>query len=405
MPRQKKQKLKIRKDGRFVCFYKGKAFYGYSDDEALKARETYKQQEAAGEYSRESPTVREYGEKWLPVAKHGTRQNTLAQNKIHLAHLYSVIGDEYIKDVKPSDLKRVYSTAYKSASKSYISHAKALFSRMFGAAFDDGLIRSNPVKADAARPHEGKSGSHRAITAEERHIIESVALGLPASRVARVMLYSGLRPQEIKALNVNDVDFENGWIHVRHFIHKASSNAYDVDETGKTKKAARDVPLFPPAAEALKGVKGYIISNHGEIVTPSVWANEWRTYKNAIERHLNGVQKRWYGKTKEHKELLISGSTLPQWREWTVVPYDLRHSFVTWCRDNGVELNTCIEWMGHKDASMILRIYDDPTNRSKKEAEKLIKTLFSRSEERSDKKQQDKTPVESTENEPTPTAS
>ena len=47
------------------------------------------------------------------------------------------------------------------------------------------------------------------------------------------------------------------------------------------------------------------------------------------------------------------------------------------CRDNGVELKTCIRWMGHKDAKMILKIYDEASdNRSEKEAERLKKTLF-----------------------------
>lgn len=47
------------------------------------------------------------------------------------------------------------------------------------------------------------------------------------------------------------------------------------------------------------------------------------------------------------------------------------------CRDNNVELNTCIHWMGHKDAKMILKIYDEYTpERGKKEAEKLEKSLF-----------------------------
>ncbi|MBR5344835.1 MAG: tyrosine-type recombinase/integrase [Clostridia bacterium] len=70
---------------------------------------------------------------------------------------------------------------------------------------------------------------------------------------------------------------------------------------------------------------------------------------------------------------------MPPWREFTVVPYDLRHSFATWCRDNGVELHTCVEWMGHTDAQMILKIYDEVSStRSQIEAEKLEKMLIHR---------------------------
>ena len=39
MPRQKKQHLKRRKDGRFACRYKDQWFYGQTEEEALEARE------------------------------------------------------------------------------------------------------------------------------------------------------------------------------------------------------------------------------------------------------------------------------------------------------------------------------------------------------------------------------
>ena len=68
---------------------------------------------------------------------------------------------------------------------------------------------------------------------------------------------------------------------------------------------------------------------------------------------------------------------MPPYIRFTVVPYDLRYSFCTMCRDNGVEINTCIHWMGHKDAKMILKIYDEYSQeRGKREAERLEKALF-----------------------------
>lgn len=95
-----------------------------------------------------------------------------------------------------------------------------------------------------------------------------------------------------------------------------------------------------------------------------------------MEEQINGISFRWYGRTKEQRQLAEAGK-LPPWIEFTVVPYDLRHSFCTMCRDAGVELHTCVEWMGHKDATMIMRIYDEVSeNRSDSEAEKLKKSLF-----------------------------
>jgi integrase len=129
--------------------------------------------------------------------------------------------------------------------------------------------------------------------------------------------------------------------------------------------------------DAIKGKKGLILSQNGSVSSVTAWRRSWESYCNQIERHLNGMQKRWYGKTKEHKLLLQAGKSLPAWKSFNVTPYDLRHSFVAWCRDNGVELNTVVSWMGHADATMVLHIYDEVSaSRDKSEAKKLKKIAF-----------------------------
>lgn len=376
MPRPKKQHLTKRKDGRFCCKYKGIQFMGRDEDEALQAREDYIRREKAQEFARENPTVSDYAERWISNTRAGSRAWTQKITAIHLDHLTSVIGDIRLASVRPSDIKSVYTLKYADVSDGYIRHARSLFKAIFSAAVEDGIIRTNPVTATSAQPHRGSEGHHRAITPEERNLIDTVALDHPASLAARVLLYTGLRPQELKALRIEDIDFDQELIHVHSFVHKAASNRYEVDQEGKTARSTRDVPLLPPVRDLLKGRKGLVVSHEGKLITPSVWRNDWRTWTNAIERHLNGMQRRWYGKTQEHKALIAEGKPLPPWRSFDVDPYDLRHSFATWCRDNGVEVHVCIDWMGHADASMIMRIYDDASYRSKIEAEKLKTAVF-----------------------------
>jgi integrase len=106
-------------------------------------------------------------------------------------------------------------------------------------------------------------------------------------------------------------------------------------------------------------------------VTVQTWKVVWNSYKTAMETAINGCHKRWYGKKKEHQ-----GKELPEWVEFNITPYTLRKAFCRWCRDNGVELNTCRRWMGHADAQMILKVYDEVSDaRDEKEAERM-KKLF-----------------------------
>lgn len=377
MPREKRQHLKKRKDGYYVCRYKDQWFYSLDEDDALEQREEYKRLEK--EQIGAIPTIRAFAEKWIDRAYPSVVPSTKNGLKIHLRKLTDAVGDELISEVKPSQIKQIYSSRYLGLSDSYIRAGKQLYCALFDAAVADGYLRTNPARERSAKPHKGTIGGHRQITPEERTWIETLCTDHRAHAAVMAMLYAGIRPQEMKALKIErDVDFKAETITLQEFAHIEDSNHYKLTKTGKTDKAARKIPLFPPLKSALSGKKGrLIVSAKGEQVTIQAWKSAWSSYVFCMETAINGCQKRWYGKTKEHLDLIARGGKLPPWRPFTVVPYDLRHSFCCMCRDNGVELNTCIRWMGHADAKMILKIYDEASDdRSEKEAEKLKKTLF-----------------------------
>lgn len=397
MPRQKKQILKRRKDGRFACRYKDQWFYStISSDDALAQREAYIRATRNGDYQSRTVTVFDYGVKWLKIAHPTVADTTYAGLSIHLQHLVNQLGNTPICDVKPLQIKEVYSLEYQNVSNSYLKGAKQLFCALFDSAVADGLCKINPARQKSAQPHKGSEGGHRAITDQEREWIETLCTDHRAYPAVITMLYAGLRPQETKALKIEKAfDEKQGVLHINQTAHRKGNNQYEITGKGKTRNANRDVPVFPPVREALTNRKGFLISTaKGAQITSTTWRNAFQSYKTCMETAINGCHKRWYGKTKEHKKILADGGELPPWVEFTVVPYDLRHSFCTWGRDNGVELHTMIDWMGHADATMIMKIYDEVSDdRSKIEAEKLLKTAF-RSRNGSQKQNPSRDPVE-----------
>lgn len=379
MPRAKKQHLKRRPDGRYACRYKGEWFYGYTEDEALQARDDYKQAEREGNVLKPSVTVAAYAAAWLPVARPAVSDSTYHGLAIHLDHLIKHLGDIPMAEVLPLQIKEVYSSEYLGRSQSYIQGAKQIYTALFDSAVENKICRTNPVRFKDAQPHSGTVGGHRAITDQERWWITHYCTDHRAHAAVMAMLYAGLRPQEMKALDIDTaVDFEAGTITLTDFAHMDGSNHYEINGQGKTDNAARTIPLFTPLRQALKGKSGLLITTvSGKQVTVQAWRSAWESYVFAMETAINGCEKRWYGRTKEHKAILDAGGKLPPWKDFTVVPYDLRHSFCTMCRDNGVELKTCVRWMGHADAKMVLKIYDEASDaRSAREAAKLENRLF-----------------------------
>jgi len=378
MPREKKNK--IRKDGRYCRKYKGIPFYStISDEDARAKRDEYKRREQAGIIKKS--TVADYAVPWLKRTYPKVAVSTKTGLAIHLQHLLDEIGHKQISSVVPSDIKSVYANQYGSCSNSYLKAAKQLFCSLFDSAVADGLCRSNPARDRTAKPHKGSAPKTRPITNQEREWILNLCTDHRAHQAVMMMLYAGVRPQEMKAIKIErDIDFANDIITIHETAHYDPDNRqkYAYTERGKTARANRQIPLFTPLKQALKGKQGYLITSaHGERVTQTTWRVAWNSYKTCMETAINGTNKRWYGKNKEHKKLLAEKKPLPEWISFDIVPYDLRHSFCVMCRDAGVEINTCIKWMGHADAKMILKVYDSVSeNRSESERKKVETRLF-----------------------------
>ena len=371
MPREKKPTLKRRKDGRFRCVYHGLQFYGNTPEEAFAARDEYKLSSQKGFSGRS--TVSDYALPWLKRSFPSVADSTYTGLAIHLQHLLDCIGDKQLSDVLPSDLKQVYANQYRGLSNSYIRSAKQLFCALFDSAQADGLIRSNPARDKTAKPGKGKKPKERILTEKQREYIETLCTDHRMHPAVMAMLYAGLRPQECKALKLEDIDFDNNVINVRSTAH-IDGQKYEFTNDMKTEWSNRQVPLFQPLKQALNGKQGYLVkSAHGKPVTIQTWRTGWDSYIFNMETSINGIQKRWYGKTKDQQAKKEAG-ILPAWIDFDIVPYTLRHAFCAFCRDNGVDINTCRRWMGHADAKMILKVYDSVSDdREENERKKIEK--------------------------------
>lgn len=395
-----KRKPKRRPDGRWQRRMKGRLFISsISQEDADRQAKEYAEAIKAGLNERyiDMP-VQKYFLRWLPVHLVNVSENWYSLNA-HICDMFCTdYGECKLKDIKPSDIKAFYTNHFANLSDSYIQDAKKLLIRVFDSAMEDGYCRINPARSTTAKPHKGTEGTHRAITDEERRIIETVATDHPMYPVAMAMLYAGLRPSEALALNVTtDVDFDEKVIHLRNFRHVSGRKGYITGE-GKTPNAVRDIPLFSPLAAVLKNRVGLLITyDSGKVLSKTSWEENWGSYISAIEQELNGGhRKRWHHRTYAdavkrpdlhrairdlertgmHKE--AEALRLADWRTFTVKAYDLRHSFCTYCCKNHIDAHVLMQWMGHSSMKMIQQIYDHLDNeRIQFEATKLENAIIS----------------------------
>lgn len=330
MPRQK---LTQRADGRYSCKYHDKTFYGATAREAQQKRDEYRRLEEAGlRAAAAGLTVRQYATQWLLTHKASVSDKCYNDYAKQLNAMIAIIGDKRLLQVTPDDIKTIFSAHYLGYSQSTIKRARMLYISMFDAAVESGYARSNPCRSKHAQPHKGTVGTHRAITDEERDLIlrtpHRFRLG------ALVMLYAGLRRGEVLALHSTDVDLAAGLLHVTKAIRFESNQP--IFDAPKTSTSVRSIPLLSTLAAELQSFSGYIMpSATGEPCTQIAFKRGWDSYLYALSEAAG--------------------------HDVIIRPHDLRHSYCTMLRDAGVEMKLAMQWMGHADEKMILRIYDHVT--------------------------------------------
>lgn len=164
--------------------------------------------------------------------------------------------------------------------------------------------------------------------------------GRPVDRLLVLFLAStGMRPGEMAALDVRDVDPARGVVNVDKTMTKAEAGHYRyVQGDTKTPKGRRRLPIpafLEPGLEALAagrdGGEPLFTSARGERIIYAQWAK--RVFRPAM----------------------AAAGIDPDGRTLTL--YSLRHTFASVAIAAGADVKTLQELMGHEDATVTLNTY------------------------------------------------
>ena len=349
MPRTKKQRLKRRKDGRYACRYKSQWFYGSTSDEALAAREAYKQTEGRRVTDAGKMNIIDYCDKWLSTYRAHVKKHTYNSYASALESFFAPINNYAVESIQTAEIAACLKGIDKY-SPYQINRILCLSRAIFDTAVEEGILQHNPARSKTLHIPKGKAGKgHRAITDEERALIHKVKHPLQVFYL--LMLYAGLRPGEALGLTLpDDIDTDKGILYVRRAIDLLTDRQKPTISEGKNAFAVRTVPLIPFLQSALKGITGPVVqSKDGGYLARAEYLSLTRSYQIALTMELNHVKK-------------IPRRKPDGWKQVTFTAYDMRHSFCTTSRDAGVDMKVLMTWMGHSDYSMIMKIYDHVTD-------------------------------------------
>lgn len=172
-----------------------------------------------------------------------------------------------------------------------------------------------------------------------------------------ICLSSGMRIGEICALTWEDIDTDNGIIHVRktiqriYVIEDGKRRTELLLDTPKTKNSIREIPMSRDLLRMLKPFKK-IVNPNFFVLTNDAKPTEPRTYRS------------YYKNLMKHLEI-------PE-----IKFHGLRHSFATRCIESKCDYKTVSVLLGHSNISTTLNLYVHPNMEQKKKAiEQMFKAL------------------------------
>ncbi len=172
-----------------------------------------------------------------------------------------------------------------------------------------------------------------------------------------ICLSAGMRIGEICALTWEDIDIENGIIHIRRTIQRI----YMIDagirktelilDTPKTKNSIREIPMGRDLLKMLKSIRKIMNSNFF-VLTNDAKPTEPRTYRSYYKKFMQAL---------DMPRLKFHG---------------LRHSFATRCIESKCDYKTVSVILGHSNISTTLNLYVHPNLEQKKKCiDQMFKTL------------------------------
>lgn len=165
-------------------------------------------------------------------------------------------------------------------------------------------------------------------------------------------LFAGLRIGEICGLKWGDIDFENSFVYICRTVERINNLDYEAHHKTKViisdPKTDNSVRIIPLPGFVLDYLKKLRKSDEKYILTSSVKHTEPHTY---YSRYKTFLRKNGIGDFTFH---------------------ELRHTFATQCVENGFDIKSLSEILGHSDVKTTMNLYVHPTLQMKKRQMELL---------------------------------
>lgn len=293
----------------------------------LKAEET--------DLSNHDITFENLAKQWIAYKREkGLSYGTVAkyENALRIAK-DTAIYKKRARDIVMTDIESVLSSLAPYYTKSYIQDIKTGISSVFNFGIDQHIIQFNPCTR-ASLPKRTKAGRDNidSFTKEEVAAIEKHYKDIPFGDVVYVMINTGLRTQEVCAINSDSIKIKDGtpYLIINKAMKRTRSGTWEVGET-KTESSNREIPI---KAEVYR------------IIAEGVMKHRTRLFIEGKSGHVS------YENFRRHYLKFIEAlNKVSETPVRYLPPHCERHTYSSRCEWSGISRGITKELLGHSDES------------------------------------------------------
>ena len=306
---------------------KYKSFYAKTQKEVKQKARAYQDAKAEGIEVDVVYYFDEWADLWFESHKDNIMPTTQENYQYTLRILKAAFPHKKIRDIKPFDIEMMLKKLRRDGrSTSCLTQCRGMMYQIMNKAEANDLIRKNPVRFAEKMRYREPVKRKDAFTAEEVSILME---RLPENRIGlsiRLMLGTGMRTQELLALEPRHIDTDGSHIRIEQAINMQKGTA--VVGLPKSRDSYRTIPVPQSlrwCAVALRQTEKKFVweeRKKDNPCNPSHFRDQFRKTLEAIPE-------------------------VP-----TLTPHSCRHTYVSQMQALGVDLSTIQSIVGHADVDM-----------------------------------------------------
>jgi len=279
-------------------------------------------------------------------------------------HIKPALGAVRLCDLTGTMLQRFYNSLLrdKNLSPKMLKNVNGILHQALQKAVRLEMISRNPTDA-CELPHAEKPKIHPL----EQDEIVSLLLRFKTHRFGNlyfVTLFSGMRQGEVLGLTWDCVDFGNRILTVNKQLQKSAKVGGEYVLAVPKNKRSRDIRVADSVMDTLRKQREW--QEKMKALCGEAWQNPWNlVFTNETGSHLAHVTV-----YKGFKDL-VTEMGIPNERF-----HDLRHTFATLSLENGDDLKTVQENLGHATAAFTMDVYGHVSQRMRRQSAERMEAFI-----------------------------